>query len=201
MTAPVFRTDGELHNPVTWFYRPLDQDRTAPLVACISSCRWQTVGFPDHRSNGGQLPSLSITHSSVSLALWVLPPPLTLSVSICVSGSVLVFASIPVFLSLCTAGPILLSLSCISVCPYFCLISPLTLFLSLTPSLLSLSTYLCLFYQWTLAITAWLKVWKILDLNESVPIASTFEHFSPVGSTVWGGLGGSALLEKVCYWW
>lgn len=27
--------------------------------------------------------------------------------------------------------------------------------------------------------------------------------FSPqlVGSTVWGGLGGSALLEEVCYWW
>lgn len=81
----------------------------------------------------------------LSLALWVLPPPLTLSVSICVSGSVLVFASIPVFISLCTAGPILLSLSCISVCPYFCLISPLTLFLSLTLSLLSLSTCLCLF--------------------------------------------------------
>lgn len=51
----------------------------------------------------------------LSLALWVLPPPLTLSVSICVSSSVLVFASIPVFISLCTAGPIFISSL------YFCL--------------------------------------------------------------------------------
>lgn len=111
--------------------------------------------------------------------------------------------SLLLFLSLSLSVPLALSfyLACISVCPYFCLISPLTLFLSLTLSLLSLSTCLCLFYQWTLARTAWLKVWKILDLNETVPIASTFEHFAPVGSTVWGGLGGSALLEEVCYWW
>lgn len=86
-------------------------------------------------------PAAIIIHYSflcLSLALWVLSPPLTLSISICVSGSVLVFVSIPVFISLYRWPHLSISIV------YFCLslfLSHLSFdspFLSLTLSLLSI---------------------------------------------------------------
>lgn len=139
MTALVFRTVGELHNPAVWFYRPVDQDGSAPLVAYTSSCRWQTVGFLDHCSNGA-----SCHHYPLLI-------PLSLS------GSLgLVSTSDSVYLYLCFwLCPCLCFYSCLYLSlyrwphlyipiVYFCLslflshLSFDSLFLSLTLSLLSI---------------------------------------------------------------
>lgn len=130
MTALVFRADEELRNWVLWLsglWTRTELHHQWPVSPAADDRWWDFLSTISVAANSHHYPlliPLSLGLASISDSVFVSVP---------VFDSVLVFVSIPVFVPLCISIPIFISLSCVSVCPYFCLyLSFDSLFLSLT---------------------------------------------------------------------
>lgn len=130
-------------------------------------------------------PTPIITHYSF-LCLWVLPPSLTLSLSL--SLFLTLSLSLSLFLSLSLSVSLSLSLYLYPVSlsvPISVSISLLTLSSCLWLCV-SISLYLCLFYQWTLANSRVGSLVDCSDLNETVPHRLNIWTFGPQAIALFG---------------